>query len=206
MMHDLALYLVTDPSARLGVIETARAAARAGVRWVQLRDKDASEEALEATARALKAALDPLGARLLINDHPEIAARVGAAGVHVGQGDAPVVRARALLGPDAIVGLSVNTAAQMAQVDWDLVDYVGVGPVFATATKSDHEAPLGMPGVATLCAGARAPAVAIGGLRAEHAAQLRQAGAAGMAVVSAICGAEDPGVACSEILNQWGAA
>nr|WP_217983289.1 thiamine phosphate synthase [Actibacterium ureilyticum] len=195
--------MVTDPAARGGVVQTALAAARAGAGVVQLRDKHASDDAMIAQARALKAGLDPLGVPLIVNDRIAVAQAVGAAGVHVGQGDDSAARARAVLGPGAIVGLSVETDAQLAAVDWGTVDYIGASPVYATPTKPDHAAPLGLDGLARLCAGARGPVVAIGGLGVDNAAAIRRAGAAGVAVVSAICGAEDPGAATRRLLQAW---
>lgn len=202
-MTDWRVYLVTDPSARGGVVETALAAARAGAGVVQLRDKHATDAAMIAEARALKAGLDPLGVPLIINDRIAVAQAVGAAGVHVGQGDDSVAQARAALGPDAIVGLSVENDTQLAAVDWGVVDYIGASPVHATPTKPDHATPLGLDGLARLCAGARGPVVAIGGLGVDDAPAIRRAGAAGMAVVSAICAADDPAAVTKALIQAW---
>jgi thiamine-phosphate pyrophosphorylase len=188
------IYLITDP--RLcgprGVIETVLAAVRGGVRMVQLRDKQASAEDLIAQGKALKAAVAGSDARLIVNDRIEVAAAIGADGVHLGQDDDSIAEARARLGPDALIGLSTHNATEAAAADPALVDYIGIGPLFATGTKPDHETPLGLAGLAAACAAARVPAVAIGGVKREHAAQALRAGAAGIAVVSAICAAPDP--------------
>jgi thiamine-phosphate pyrophosphorylase len=192
--HDLSLYFVTDANlcARRGVIETALAAARGGATLVQLRDPDAKGAALVATARALVAALTPLGVPVIINDRPDVAFAAGAAGVHLGQDDIPAADARRLLGPDAIIGLSAGTPDEMARVPWDVIDHVGIGPVLATATKGDAGAALGFAGLAQLARLARKPAVAIGGLGAGTVAECIHAGTAGVAVVSAIAAADDP--------------
>ncbi len=191
---DLSVYLVTDPTlcAGRGVIETALAAVRGGASVVQLRDKTASDEALIRQGRALKAALAGSDALLIVNDRVEVAAAIPADGVHVGQSDAASASARRVLGADAIIGLSIQNAEQAALLDSELVDYVGIGPVFATATKSDHAAPLGFDGLARVCAASALPAVAIGGLSVAHVDAVFAAGARGLAIVSAICAAPDP--------------
>lgn len=200
---DLTLYLVTDPSAPAGVVETAEAAARGGATLVQLRDKDASNAALGARIRDLKARLDPLGAPLILNDRPDIARATSCAGAHIGQSDGAVAAARAALGAEAILGLSIETPAQLDGVDWSAVDYVGAGPVKATSTKPDHAPPIGFDGLAEIRRLCPVPVVAIGGLGAADAAGAKAAGASGLAVVSAICAAADPEAAAREILQAW---
>lgn len=191
---DLSVYLVTDAvqCQRLGVVETVAAALRGGVTVVQLRDKHASDADLVALGRALRERMNGSGVPLIVNDRLEVAAAIGADGVHVGQADAGVREARERLGPEAILGLSVQTVEHAGAVDPRLVDYVGIGPVFATTTKPDHAPPLGFDGLAKVCAASPVPAVAIGGLGAEHLDSVLAAGAAGAALVSAICGARDP--------------
>jgi thiamine-phosphate pyrophosphorylase len=194
MRLDLSLYLVTDPGlcAERGIVETVVAAVRGGVTLVQLRDKHASDAALADQARRLKAALAGSGVPLIINDRLEVALASGADGLHIGQDDGDVAAARAALGPEAILGLSVQTHDQLARLDPTALDYLGLGPVFATASKHDHAAPLGFAGLASLVAASPLPSVAIGGLKAEHLAATRGAGARGLAVISAICGTPDP--------------
>jgi len=191
---DLSVYLITDPllCAGRGLIETARAAVRGGVKIVQLRDKTASDVALISQGRALKEALAGSGALLIVNDRVEVARAISADGVHVGQSDAAAADARKALGPDAIIGLSIQTTEHAAALDLAMVDYIGVGPVFATATKPDHAPPLGFDGLARVCTASALPAVAIGGLSAAHARAVFAAGARGLAVVSGICAAEQP--------------
>ena len=191
---DLSVYLITDPllCAGRGLIETARAAVRGGVKIVQLRDKTASDAALISQGRALKQALAGSGALVIVNDRVEVARAIGADGVHVGQSDAAAADARKALGPDAIIGLSIQTTEHAAALDLAMVDYIGVGPVFATATKPDHAPPLGFDGLARVCTASALPAVAIGGLSAAHARAVFAAGARGLAVVSGICAAEQP--------------
>ena len=191
---DLSVYLITDPGMcrTRGLLETVAAAVRGGVTAVQLRDKQAPDAVLIEQGRALQPLLAATGVPLIVNDRVEVAAALGADGLHVGQSDAAAAEARARLGPEVLIGSSVQTVAQARAVDPGVVDYVGVGPVFATATKADHAVPLGFAGLAEVCAGTRVPAVAIGGLGPARAAEVLAAGACGLAVVSAICAARDP--------------
>ncbi|QIG50716.1 thiamine phosphate synthase [Nordella sp. HKS 07] len=191
---DLSVYLVLDPvlCRDLSMVETTRAAVAGGVTMVQLRDKDAGTARMIETGRALLAVLAGTGVSLIVNDDVEAAIAIAADGLHVGQEDMPAAAARHLIGPDKILGLSIETPDAARAVADAPVDYVGIGPVFATPTKADHKQPIGFGGLAELVALCRLPAVAIGGLKAEHAAPVITAGADGLAVVSAICGRFDP--------------
>ena len=198
---DLSLYLVLDPDlcAGIGMVETARLAVAGGATMVQLRDKHAGTIGMIETGRALKQALEGTGALLIVNDDVEAAIAIGADGLHIGQEDMDAHKARTMIGPAMILGLSVETAALAAAVDPDLVDYTGVGPVFATPTKADHKQPIGFDGLAKLVKASPVPSVAIGGLKADHVAQVFASGAKGLAVVSAICGTPDPEAATRHI-------
>lgn len=190
----LRLYLVTDPGlcAGVGLAETVRAAVAGGVSMVQLRDKDATTKERTETARVLMQVLEGTGVPLVINDDVEAAVAAGADGAHIGQGDIDPLRARAVLGVGRILGLSCETEDTVRAADPDVVDYLGLGPVFGTPTKVDHEDPIGFDGLARLVALSPVPTVAIGGLKAVHVGSVRAAGADGLAVVSAICGQPDP--------------
>lgn len=194
MQCDLSLYLVTDATlcADAGLEATVEAAVKGGVTVVQLRDKHASDAAMVAQAKRLKALLEGTSVPLIINDRLAVAIASGADGLHVGQSDTAVQEAREVLGPHAILGLSINTVAQLRNAPIALLDYVGLGPIFATASKQDHAQPIGFDGLAELVRACPLPNVAIGGLKAQHAAQVRAAGANGLAVISAICGQPDP--------------
>jgi thiamine-phosphate pyrophosphorylase len=196
------LCLVTDAGAPLPVPEQAERAARGGAAWVQLRDKTLDDAGFAALARALIARLAPLGAALIVNDRVEMARAVGAAGLHIGQSDGDPRAARARIGPEAVLGLSIETDAQLGAVP-GCVDYLGVGPVRATGSKPDHATPLGLPGVARIVRAARVPCLAIGGLGAADAPAIRAAGCAGLAVVSAVSRAADPEAAARAILESW---
>lgn len=198
---DLSLYLVLDPilCADFGMVETARAAVAGGATIVQLRDKHASTAAMIDTGLALKRALAGSKARLIVNDDVEAAIAIGADGLHIGQEDLDADTARRMIGPEMILGLSVETEALASVINAEIVDYVGVGPVFATPTKPDHKQPIGFDGLARIIRLCPVPVVAIGGLKAEHTADVLSAGADGLAVVSAICGKADPTAATALI-------
>ncbi|MBB3318750.1 MULTISPECIES: thiamine phosphate synthase [unclassified Rhizobium] len=201
---DLSFYLVLDPDlcASFGLVATALAAVAGGATVVQLRDKRAATDQIIETGRALKMALSGTGARLIVNDDVEAALAVGADGVHVGQDDMDVRLARARIGPDMVLGLSVETQALAEAVDPTIVDYAGIGPVFATPTKADHKQPIGFHGLACLITCCPVPSVAIGGLKAGHVREVFAAGAKGIAVVSAICGSADPEAASRRISSN----
>ena len=133
----LALYLVTDPAlcAKFGLIETVKAAVVGGVSIVQLRDKNATTAQMIQHAKALQPILATHNVPLIINDDVEAAIACGADGIHVGQDDLDVVQVRHKVGPDKIVGLSVETAEAALIVDAGIVDYIGISPIFATQTK-----------------------------------------------------------------------
>lgn len=196
---DLSLYLVLDPDqcGPRGWLETVEPALSGGVSVVQLRCKDPSDGRLAEMTRALLPQLRARSIPLLLNDHVELAARLEVDGVHLGQDDASPASARRLLGPRALIGLSVTRAAEVSTVDPEVVDYVGLGPVFPTDSKADAAKPLLLEGFRAVRAALPLPVVAIGGVSLANAAQLRAAGADGLAVISAICRAPDPRAAAS---------
>ena len=191
---DWRLYLVTDRPLMGGrdPVEIVAAAVRGGVTVVQLREKDACTRDFIDLARRLLAVLRPRRVPLLINDRVDVALAAGADGVHVGQSDMAAADARRLLGPDALIGLSVESPADAIAADVQDIDYIAASPVFATPTKTDTAAPWGLDGLSALRQATRHPIVAIGGIHLGNAAAVRQAGAAGLAVVSALCAAPDP--------------
>ena len=201
---DLSLYLVLDPDlcgGPDGMVRTARLAAANGVTAVQLRAPQWKKRQWLATARELKAVLAPFGVPLIINDQVDVALAVDADGVHVGQADLPVAETRRLIGPDRILGLSISDVAELAAVP-EGVDYLGIGPVYPTGTKLDAAAASGVPLFAELVAATSLPVVAIGGISADNCAPLFAAGARGIAVVSAICGQDDPTGATAKLRER----
>lgn len=205
---DLSLYLVTDRPLCGGraLLDVVAAAVAGGATLVQLREKDAATREFVELARALKAVLDRFGVPLLVNDRLDVALACGAAGVHVGQKDMDVRDVRALLGPDAIVGLSVETPALARAARSLAVDYLGAGPVYPTTTKKDAAPTLGLDGLAGVVREAAVPVVGIGAIGPGRAADVVRAGAAGVAVVSALCAAPDPAAAARALLKEVGAA
>jgi thiamine-phosphate pyrophosphorylase len=168
------------------------AAVEGGVTAVQLRRKDHSARAFVEEVQALLAELRPRGIPLIVNDRVDIALAAGADGVHVGQDDLPAPDVRRMVGEGLIVGLSVTNVAEALALDPAIVDYAGVGPVFATPTKPDAAPPLGIAGTRIVCDVLTVPAVAIGGIGPMNAADVLTTGVAGVAVISAICGVDDP--------------
>ena len=198
---DLTLYLVIGPEAVAGreVDAVTAAAVAGGVTLVQLRDKAAPDAEVAALARRLQEILAPRGLPLIVNDRIEVARAVGAAGVHLGVDDRPAAEARRILGPEAIIGVSAGTFAEADLVDPAVVDYVGTGAVYATATKADAGAAIGLEGLAALRGRLALPMVAIGGIGLATAAAVAATGVEGIAVVSAICAAGDPEAAARDL-------
>jgi thiamine-phosphate pyrophosphorylase len=198
---DLSVYLVTDRPLCAGrdLVEVVRAALAGGASIIQLREKHADTREFVELARAMRAVCDEYDAPLLINDRVDVALACGAAGVHVGQSDMAPADVRAIVGPDAIVGLSTDTPEQVVAAQSLDIDYIGIGPVYATATKADAGEALGLAGFRRALELSRLPVVAIGAVTAATTAELIRVGAAGVAVVSAICAAESPEAATREL-------
>ena len=190
----LLLYLITDPylCSKVGVEKTVEESVKGGVTMVQIRDKHASTEDRVALAGRLKPICASRGELLVINDDIKAVQISDVDGVHIGQGDMDVALARQTVGADKIVGLSIETESAATQVSIDLVDYVGISPVYATPTKEDHKAPIGFDGLAKICAASPVHSVAVGGLKLADCHDVLATGSSGMAVVSAICGQDDP--------------
>lgn len=193
------LYLVTPlaPGGR-PLADVLGPALAGGVDVVQLRDKAASADELLAAAAVALPLCAAAGALLIINDHPELAAQAGADGVHVGQDDMAPARAREIVGPDALLGLSTHSPADIARAAGQDVDYIGVGPVHATPTKPGRPA-VGLDLVRHAAAHATVPWFAIGGIDAATVGSVTDAGAVRIAVVRAITEAADPGAAAAAI-------
>ncbi|WP_254695872.1 thiamine phosphate synthase [Palleronia sp. THAF1] len=192
---------MTDPTAPTPVRDQAMAAARGGAWAVQIRDKTASDAELARMTDALIETLAPMGVRVFVNDRVEVARATGA-DLHIGQDDGDPLRARDRIAPNALLGISIDTVAQCARVP-DGIDYIGAGPFRATATKPDAAAPIGPEGLTRIVAAAPVPTLAIGGLSIRDIAILKQAGASGMAVVSAVTRAADPETATRALVDAW---
>jgi thiamine-phosphate pyrophosphorylase len=201
---DYSLYLVTDRGLSRGrpTPEIVRAAVRGGVTCVQLREKTCSTREFIAEALAVRDFLKWRGVPLIINDRVDVALAVGADGVHLGQGDLPLAEARAILGESKLIGISAESLRDAVAAENAGADYLGVSPIFATPTKTDTAAPLGLEGLRAIRRQVKLPLVAIGGLNAGNAAAVIGGGADGVAVVSAIVAADDPGLAARELARR----
>ena len=194
MTVDTRVYAVLDPARCRGrpLGEMAEAAARGGATLLQYRDKTGSTRSLIEAAAEIGKALAPFDVPLLINDRVDVALAVGCAGVHVGAEDMPAADARRLLGPDAIVGCTVHSAEEAEGVPGGILDYASVGGVFATVSKHNPQAPIGLEGVRALIARLPdLPVCAIAGIDHSNAAEVIAAGADGVAVISDIFMADD---------------
>jgi thiamine-phosphate pyrophosphorylase len=187
VLHDARLYLVCDEPTDAFL----EAALTGGVDIVQLRMKDAEDERILRAAERVRAACARHGALAILNDRPDLAAAAGLDGVHVGQDDLPPAKAREIAGPEAIVGLSTHTPAQIDAAAGAGVDYIGVGPVHATPTKPGRPA-VGLELVRYAAEHAGLPWFAIGGVAPENVAAVAAAGATRVAVVRALSEADDP--------------
>jgi thiamine-phosphate pyrophosphorylase len=179
------------------------AALRGGVDVVQLRDKDLPDDALVGAAAVFRRACDAYGALFVLNDRPDLVETAAADGVHVGQSDTPAALARAAVGSERLVGLSVSSRAELAGAAGADVDYLGVGAVFGTPTKPDAESG-GLELVRAAAERVRVPWFAIGGVDLDNAAELAAAGAPGIAVVRAIRDAADPEAAARALRAALG--
>jgi thiamine-phosphate pyrophosphorylase len=196
---DVRVYALVDPERAGGHTLPALASqlASGGATLFQLRDKHGATRAMVEEARAIKQSLAPFGIPLLINDRIDVALAAGADGVHVGQEDMAVEDARRLLGPDAIIGLSIKTVAQADAAPVDLLNYVGIGGVFATTSKNNPDPPIGVEGLTRIAnifrrRAPKLPLCAIAGIDATNAGSAVAAGVDGVAVISALSLASNP--------------
>ncbi len=205
LVNALRVYLVTDQKSLRGrtLTDVVLAAVQGGVTCVQLREKEMCTRDFVALACSIQALLQPFQVPLIINDRLDVALACGAQGVHLGQSDMPVMQARQLLPPEVFLGLSVESLDDVVRAADQPVDYLGVSPIYATPTKTDTAAPWGLAGLRQVRAATRLPLVAIGGIHLSNASEVLQAGADGLAVVSAICSADEPGAAAQFIQSLF---
>ena len=198
------VYLVTDRAFSRGrsTLEIVQAAAKGGVSAVQLREKDLETRAFYEEGLKIRDILRSSRVPLIINDRIDLALALDAEGVHLGQEDMPIKIARKILGPDRIIGISVNTADQIDEESLFMANYLAISPVFFTSTKSDITEPWGLEGVRKARAMTDLPLVAIGSIKKENTAEVVAAGADCVAVVTAIVSADDPEQATRELLLE----
>jgi thiamine-phosphate pyrophosphorylase len=168
-----------------------RALAAGGARLIQLRAKALPDRALLEMARQALAAARSVGATLVVNDRPDVAGIVGADGVHVGQDDLPPAACRRVLGSEALVGVSTHGLSQLAAALLEPVDYVAIGPIFPTRSKQDPQPVVGLELLRRARAACARPLVAIGGISPENAREVAEAGADGLAIISAVMAHDD---------------
>ena len=181
---------------------SAESALRGGTTVIQLREKDCSSREFYELGLRVKKITERYNAPLIINDRVDIALAVGAAGVHVGQGDLPCKVVREIVGPDMIVGVSAATLDEAVQAEEDGADYLGVGAMYATATKTDTR-PVSMEELLKIRAAVKIPIVVIGGINKQTLGNFKGTGVNGLAVVSAIVAQPDPEAAARELLRMW---
>lgn len=203
MRVDYSLYLVTDRALSLGrsTADIVSQAIKGGVTCVQLREKHCSTREFIDQARTVRHILAAAAPHipLIINDRLDVALAVGADGVHLGQQDMTLADARRLAGKQLIIGISAESVDDAVRAEQEGADYIGISPVYATPTKTDTAAPLGLEGVSAIRAAVSLPLVGIGGISLANAAAVIQAGADGIAVVSAIVAAPCPQTAAYQL-------
>lgn len=189
-----SLYVITDRKAagERPLTEVVEAAIAGGATIVQMRGKTATTREMIELGRALHEITRGAGVALIVNDRVDVTLALDAEGVHVGQEDMPAPLARRLIGPDRILGVSAGTVEEARQAEQDGADYLGVGDIYGTPSKADAGMPIGVKGLAEIVEAVSIPVIGIGGVTADNAMAVIKAGAAGVAVISAIVGADDP--------------
>ncbi|MFB0547154.1 MAG: thiamine phosphate synthase [Anaerolineae bacterium] len=198
---DWSLYVLTDAGLSRGRshLEVVRAAIEGGASVIQWRDKMANTRQLVEVGRQLRELTREMGICFIVNDRIDVALALEADGVHVGQDDMPARLARKLMGPDKIVGVSASTVAEAVQVEAEGADYVAASPVFSTPTKTDAPPPTGLEGLRAIVEAVHVPVIAIGGINTANAGAVITAGAAGVAVISAVVAADDIAAAARQL-------
>ncbi|TFV87103.1 thiamine phosphate synthase [Blastococcus sp. CT_GayMR20] len=200
------LHVLTDPRGGQLALDAVVAAVTAGAPVVQIRQKDCTDRALYDFAAAVTAICAGSGATCIVNDRVDVALAVGATGTHLGANDLPVAAVRRVAGPGHVIGGTARNPQQARDLVTAGADYIGVGPAYATTTKSGLPEPIGPAGVGAVAGAVDVPVIAISGVTAERVPELLAAGAWGVAVVSAVSGAADPAAATRRFLSQLGGA
>jgi thiamine-phosphate pyrophosphorylase len=199
------LYVILDAALlKIPAKECAKSLVDAGVRLIQYRNKRASGRELFETSRELAEYLNPLGVEFIVNDRADVAALAGAGGVHVGQDDLGVEQARVVMGAEKLVGVSTHNAGQFRGALGTSADYIAVGPIFATGSKGNPDPVVGVGFVREARGMTDRPIVAIGGITLERAAEVMEAGADSVAVISDILRAENVGKHAREYVDLLG--
>jgi thiamine-phosphate pyrophosphorylase len=194
------LYAILDVAAVNSEARIPEMFTESGVRLIQVRDKQASARAVFEASKALVARLSPKDGRVIVNDRPDIAAMVGARGVHIGQDDLPVEAARSCCGTDLWVGVSTHNLEQFQLAMATSADYIAVGPIFPTATKENPDPVVGLDLIRAARRLTRKPLVAIGGITVQSAESVYRAGADSIAVVRDLLSAPKPPLRAAEYI------
>ena len=205
---DWRVYVITDSHQARGRShrEIAEAVIRGGATAVQLRMKEEPARVMLAAAREIAPLCRAAGVVFIVNDRVDVALIAGADGVHVGQDDLPARDVRALMGPRALIGVSASTVEEGVAAEREGADYLGVGAIYATGTKPDAGAPVGLDRLREIGRAVRLPLVGIGGITADNAAAVIRAGASGVAVITAVTLAEDMTAAARRLREEVDAA
>ncbi|MDP5252903.1 MULTISPECIES: thiamine phosphate synthase [unclassified Vibrio] len=201
-MNPYRLYFVTDDKQDLATLKrVVRSAVEGGVTMVQVREKHGDVRTFIERAQAVKDILQGTNVPLIINDRIDVALAVDADGVHLGQSDMPVAIARKLIGPDKILGLSIENEQQLKAAHSLPIDYLGLSAIYPTPTKTDTQKYWGIDGLKMALSQTTLPIVAIGGINENNVAALSKTGVHGLALVSTICYADDPKTRCQYLLS-----
>lgn len=203
--HSLSgLYIILDPSVRPArpLTDVLRAAAEAGASLFQYRNKTASMKEAYGEALALRQAAAQAGVLFIVNDRCDLALAVDADGVHLGQEDLPLDLARKVMGPGKVIGISTHNPDQVREATNGKPDYLGFGPIFKPGSKQDHDPVVGLEGLRTIRSLTALPVFAIGGIQIDQVSEVMQAGADGVAVISAILKVPDISYAVNAFLAQ----
>jgi thiamine-phosphate pyrophosphorylase len=198
------LHVITDCRAGRDPLPAIRGALAAGAPVVQVRAKELTDRELYTLALQVREACDETGATCVVDDRPDVALAVGAAGTHLGATDLPLAAARRVVGADHLLGGTAREPASAQALVADGASYLGVGPAYATTTKDDLPAAIGPAGIGAVAAAVDVPVIAIGGITVDRVPELMAAGAWGVAVVTAVSEAADPVAATAELLRAVG--
>lgn len=205
MSNPYKLYLVTDDQQDLATLEhVVEQGVAGGVTMVQVREKHGDVRAFIERAQRVKAILSGTGVPLIINDRVDVALAVDADGLHLGQSDMPAEIARRLIGEDKILGLSIENEQQLKEAEHFPIDYIGLSAIFATPTKTNTKKHWGVEGLKSALETTKLPIVGIGGINESNISELMATGVHGLALVSAICQADDPKAAAQHLLSLMG--
>jgi thiamine-phosphate pyrophosphorylase len=203
MTPNFNLYLITDrKQTKLPLLEAVRLALQGGVRAIQVREKDLAIRELLALAWELRSLTNEFGAKLFINDRVDVAVAIDADGVHLGHESMPVDAVRKIVGPKMFIGVSTHNLDEAKNAEAGGADFVTFGPIFSTPSKKSYGAPVGVEALRTVKKHVQIPVFGLGGIRIDTTSQVLQAGADGIAMISAIVSADDIAQAAHDMVHE----